>query len=487
MNNKKERKLLLRTICTIILVISMSQIFINGMEAKATSSQVVQLIDEASKHFGKPYVYGAQGPDTFDCSGFTSYVYRTALGIDIGRTTFDQIDSGTEVAYEDLQMGDLVFPHEGHVGIYIGGGMMIHAPQIGDVVKVDKVYKFWRARRIVESSEMLNYMFDSDYYAYRYPNLKEQYSNNAAKLYEHYLAAGIKQGDSASLIFDPKYYLEQNIDLKDTFKDDYVQAYKHFVDVGYKENRASSEVFNIAVYKSIKNPDLINIDNVALYAHFLQCGINEGRVASDNFNINDYRSNKYLQNLYGDNLKYYYYDYAVDGIMANKHRVKFIDYNETEIGDIQQVEDGQSAVAPTNLSRMGYTFKGWDKDFSSVKEDLVVKAIYEESKIDEPKADKIDSSTETPSTSKTATGTPSTSTPATGTPSTKEEENKGNITPAEDNTKATDGVLGDKTIESPNDGQAKDITTTGDFSKVQLIFPLLLGLIGVLGSKKKII
>ena len=113
------------------------------------SASIAAVISEAYKHLGKPYVWGAKGPNSFDCSGFTSYVYRTALGIEIGGTTYDQINSGIEVSYSELQPGDLVFPHSGHVGIYIGGGQMIHAPHTGDVVKVASVYKFWRARRIV--------------------------------------------------------------------------------------------------------------------------------------------------------------------------------------------------------------------------------------------------------------------------------------------------------------------------------------------------
>ena len=104
---------------------------------------------EAYKHIGAPYVWGATGASTFDCSGFTSYVYKLSAGIDIGRTTYDQINAGREVSYSELQPGDLIFPHSGHVGIYVGGGMMIHAPQTGDKVKVAPVYKFWRARRII--------------------------------------------------------------------------------------------------------------------------------------------------------------------------------------------------------------------------------------------------------------------------------------------------------------------------------------------------
>lgn len=117
-----------------------------GVTATGTAAAV---LSEAYKHLGKPYVWGATGPNSFDCSGFTSYVYSKATGIYIGRTTYNQINAGVEVSYSELQPGDLVFPHSGHVGIYIGNGQMIHAPQTGDVIKVSSVYKFWRARRIL--------------------------------------------------------------------------------------------------------------------------------------------------------------------------------------------------------------------------------------------------------------------------------------------------------------------------------------------------
>ena len=123
---------------------------VNRGEVSASSNATINaIINEAYKHLGKPYVYGAKGPNTFDCSGFTSYVYRAVMGIEIGGSTYSQINSGIEVSYSELQPGDLVFPHAGHVGIYIGNGQMIHAPQTGDVVKVAPVYKFWRARRII--------------------------------------------------------------------------------------------------------------------------------------------------------------------------------------------------------------------------------------------------------------------------------------------------------------------------------------------------
>ena len=117
-----------------------------GVTATGSASAV---LNEAYKHIGKWYKYGAKGPDTFDCSGFTSYVYRHAVGIEIGGYTGAQINAGREVSYSELQPGDLVFPHSGHVGIYVGNGQMIHAPQTGKQIQVAPVYKFWRARRIL--------------------------------------------------------------------------------------------------------------------------------------------------------------------------------------------------------------------------------------------------------------------------------------------------------------------------------------------------
>lgn len=118
----------------------------NGVTVSGDASGLVSF---AMGYLGSPYVWGATGPSSFDCSGFTSFVYRNVLGINIGRTTYDQINVGRSVSRSELQPGDLVFPHSGHVGIYVGNGNMIHAPQSGDVVKVSSVYSFWQARRVV--------------------------------------------------------------------------------------------------------------------------------------------------------------------------------------------------------------------------------------------------------------------------------------------------------------------------------------------------
>jgi len=113
------------------------------------TGDVSGIVAYASQFIGRPYVTAGNGPSSFDCSGFTSYVYSHLLGINITRTTFSQINVGREVSQSELQPGDLVFPHSGHVGIYVGGGQMIHAPQTGDHVRIAPVYRFWRARRIV--------------------------------------------------------------------------------------------------------------------------------------------------------------------------------------------------------------------------------------------------------------------------------------------------------------------------------------------------
>ena len=92
---------------------------------------------------GCPYVYGAAGPSSFDCSGLVCYCY----GWDRGRTTYAMIDSlkadgSWKTSMDQLAVGDLVFTHAGHVGIYVGGGEMIHAPTPGRSVCQAPVYAF---------------------------------------------------------------------------------------------------------------------------------------------------------------------------------------------------------------------------------------------------------------------------------------------------------------------------------------------------------
>ena len=108
------------------------------------------IVNYAYNFLGRPYVWGAVGPDTFDCSGFTSYVYRHCAGIEITRTTYTQINVGVPVSYNNMQPGDLVFTYNNeHVGIYVGGGMYINATYPGSTVRVTPVTNFYAARRIL--------------------------------------------------------------------------------------------------------------------------------------------------------------------------------------------------------------------------------------------------------------------------------------------------------------------------------------------------
>lgn len=120
----------------------------NRGESSASGQAIV---DYAYQFLGIDYVYGGTTPvPGFDCSGFTSYVYRNAAGIEITRTTYTQKNQGVSVPYSQMQVGDLVFTSGyGHVGIYVGGGKFIHAPQTGDVVKVSNITNFVEARRIL--------------------------------------------------------------------------------------------------------------------------------------------------------------------------------------------------------------------------------------------------------------------------------------------------------------------------------------------------
>ncbi|WP_160683637.1 C40 family peptidase [Clostridium sp. C2-6-12] len=133
-----------------------AEVKVTASRGRSRSSAIVPsagnaqaILNEAYAQLGKPYVYGATGSANFDCSGFTQFVYENAAGVDISRTTYSQINEGQSVSQDQLKPGDLVFTHAGHVGIYVGGGQMIHAPQTGDVVKVSPVYNFYAGRRII--------------------------------------------------------------------------------------------------------------------------------------------------------------------------------------------------------------------------------------------------------------------------------------------------------------------------------------------------
>ncbi|GGT58698.1 C40 family peptidase [Streptomyces purpureus] len=103
----------------------------------APNSRAAQAVSFAYGALGKPYVWGATGPNAFDCSGLTQAAWRSA-GVSLPRTTYTQINAGRRVSRSELAPGDLVFFYSGisHVGLYIGGGQMIHAPRPGAPVRV---------------------------------------------------------------------------------------------------------------------------------------------------------------------------------------------------------------------------------------------------------------------------------------------------------------------------------------------------------------
>ncbi|MEU2765507.1 NlpC/P60 family protein [Streptomyces diastaticus] len=105
------------------------------------AAKAEKVIAFARAQMGKPYVWGAAGPDSFDCSGLTQAAWKTA-GISLPRTTWNQVGVGQKVSVDAAQPGDLVFFYDdiSHVGIYIGGGEMIHAPKPGADVRVESIY-----------------------------------------------------------------------------------------------------------------------------------------------------------------------------------------------------------------------------------------------------------------------------------------------------------------------------------------------------------
>ncbi|WP_405423398.1 NlpC/P60 family protein [Streptomyces erythrochromogenes] len=103
----------------------------------ADGSRAARAVAFAYSSIGKPYVWGATGPGSFDCSGLTQAAWRSA-GVSLPRTTYTQINAGRRVSRDQLAPGDLVFFYSGitHVGLYVGNGQMIHAPRPGSTVRL---------------------------------------------------------------------------------------------------------------------------------------------------------------------------------------------------------------------------------------------------------------------------------------------------------------------------------------------------------------
>lgn len=114
---------------------------VEAIELPPTDGSIgAQAVSVAMQYLGTPYVWGGESPSGFDCSGLTKYAYA-AVGVSLSHFTGAQWNEGVRVPADQLLPGDLVFyrPDLGHMGMYIGGGQYIHAPQTGDVVKISSM------------------------------------------------------------------------------------------------------------------------------------------------------------------------------------------------------------------------------------------------------------------------------------------------------------------------------------------------------------
>lgn len=110
---------------------------VNNPVPQAVAGNAV--LEIAARYVGVPYVAGGKGPDGFDCSGFTSFVYAQ-LGISITSSSADQRWAGTEVSAADALPGDLIWS-PGHVGIYAGDGMQIDSPRPGKTIQFRGIWQ----------------------------------------------------------------------------------------------------------------------------------------------------------------------------------------------------------------------------------------------------------------------------------------------------------------------------------------------------------
>ena len=113
---------------------------------RAPNARVAHAVRAALSRLGHPYVWGAAGPDQFDCSGLVQWSYAQA-GVHLDRTTYQQIHDGVPVPRSQVRAGDLVFPHAGHVQLAIGNGLVVEAPHPGAAVRISRLGSTIEVRR----------------------------------------------------------------------------------------------------------------------------------------------------------------------------------------------------------------------------------------------------------------------------------------------------------------------------------------------------
>ncbi|MET3193234.1 C40 family peptidase [Bacillus sp. OAE603] len=146
------------------ILLSVIFLFLVGQPLSKTSAATMDgndIVNEAKQHIGVDYVYGGTTPNGFDCSGFTRYVYKEAVGISLPRSSSDQYEVGKSVSKDDLEPGDLVFFSNtyksgiSHAGIYVGNNKFISASS-SKGIKIDSLSggywgpKYTGAKRIIK-------------------------------------------------------------------------------------------------------------------------------------------------------------------------------------------------------------------------------------------------------------------------------------------------------------------------------------------------
>lgn len=128
-------------------------------QSTAQNNSINNIIKIANAQIGKPYKWGATGPSSFDCSGFTSYIYKNGAGISLTRTSVAQSKVGTKISRNQLKTGDLVFFNTSgngisHVGMYIGDSKFIHA-STSKGVRIDSLNSTYYKSRFVSASRIV--------------------------------------------------------------------------------------------------------------------------------------------------------------------------------------------------------------------------------------------------------------------------------------------------------------------------------------------
>lgn len=153
----------------------------------------LDFLQRAMTQLGVPYVWGGSSPSGFDCSGLVQYVFNQ-MGVSVPRVVREQMTVGTEVpSLDQAQPGDLIVTRNGgHIGIYVGGDQMLHAPQPGDSVKIGKIYgDIVTIRRVVPTGEVLSPAAGADPLAEISNLLSGTGTNSSALLAASGLSSGV--------------------------------------------------------------------------------------------------------------------------------------------------------------------------------------------------------------------------------------------------------------------------------------------------------